>query len=176
MQPLAAKLRNGLEVSIRAIRADDRDRLARAFRGLDRESVYTRFFRYVPELTEEDLRRATETDPEREVALVVTVGHDAEETIIGGGRCIVFPPTGGSRAAEVAFMVEEDYQGQGIAGLILKQLTEIGRRLGVSRFEADVLSGNPSMLRVFSRSGLPMRQRREGGVIHVELALSGTGR
>ena len=48
-------------------------------RDLDRESVYTRFFRYVSELSEEDLRRATETDPEREVALVVTVGS--------GGAC-----------------------------------------------------------------------------------------
>jgi hypothetical protein len=34
-----------------------------------------------------------------------------------------------------------------------------------------VLSQNGAMLAVFKRCGLPMRQRREGGVIHLTLAL-----
>jgi RimJ/RimL family protein N-acetyltransferase len=172
--PVAVTLKNGVNVSMRAIRPDDRERLARAFRNLDRESVYTRFFRYVLELTERDLKRATETDPEREVALVVTVGSGADEIIIGSGRYIVSETAGGGRSAEVAFMVEEDYQGLGIAGLILRRLAEIGRQRKISSFEAEVLAENSSMLRVFARSGLPMKKRRDGGVIHVELSLSET--
>jgi hypothetical protein len=41
-----ATLKNGLAVTIRALRPDDRERMAAAFRGLDRESIYTRFFAY----------------------------------------------------------------------------------------------------------------------------------
>lgn len=160
-----------MKATIRAIRPDDRDRLARAFRNLDRESVYTRFFRYVSELSEADLRRATETDPEREVALVVTVGSGADEAIIAGGRYIVSASAPGERTAELAFTVEEDYQGLGIAGLVLRRLAEIARRQKLRAFEADVLAENSSMLRVFVRSGLPMKKRRDGGVIHVELSL-----
>jgi len=167
-----ATLKNGLEVSIRPIRADDRDRLVRAFRKLDRETVYTRFFRYVTEPSDEDLQRATEPDPEREVALVVTVGKGAEEIIVVGGRYIASPAEAATRTTEVAFMVEEDYQGLGIAGILLRQLAAIGRSLGVAWFEADVLSENRSMLRVFARSGLPMEQRRNGGVLHVRLSLA----
>ncbi len=167
----AATLKNGLQVSIRPIRADDRERLLRAFHGLDRESVYTRFFRYVTELTDAELKRATEPDPEHEVALVVTIGTGAGETIIAGGRYVALPPKDGKRAAEIAFMVEEDFQGRGIAGLMLKQLVEIARSRGISCFEAEVLTGNRSMLGVFARSGLPVKQRREGGVVHVQLAL-----
>jgi RimJ/RimL family protein N-acetyltransferase len=163
-----ATLKNGLEVSIREIRADDRDRLGRAFRGLRRETVYTRFFRYVDEPTEAQLKRATEFDPQQEMALIVTTGG-SDEIIIAGGRYIASAHD--RTSAEIAFLVEEDYQGLGIAGLLLHTLADIGRGRGLKRFEAEVLSENGSMLRVFSRTGWPMRQRREGGVVHIELSL-----
>jgi RimJ/RimL family protein N-acetyltransferase len=172
---VAATLRNGLDVSIRGIRPDDRERLLRAFRGLDRETVYSRFFRYVSAPTADQLRRATEPDLGREAALVVTITGGDEETIIAGGRYVAGPSGSAERVAEVAFMVEEDYQGLGIAGLLFGQLAKIARGQGISAFEADVLSGNASMLRVFARSGLPMEQRRDGGVIHVRLSLVEAG-
>jgi hypothetical protein len=52
-------------VTIRAIRPEDKAKLVSAFKNLDRESVYTRFFQYVKELTDQDLRRATEIDFDR---------------------------------------------------------------------------------------------------------------
>jgi len=169
--PTKAILKNGLEVTIRPIRPDDRDRLVRAFRNLDRESVYTRFFRYVTELSADDLRRATDTDPEREVALVVTLGNGADETIIAGGRYVIASEAAGVRTAEIAFTVEEDYQGLGLAGTILRHLIDIARARGVAFFEADVLADNRAMLRVFARTGLPVQQRREGGVVNVRISL-----
>ena len=169
-------LRDGTAVTIRHVRPDDRDRLARAFRKLERETVYTRFFRYVTELTEEQLRRATQTDPDRGVALVVTTGSGADEAIIAGGRYMLPGASGEKGAAEIAFLVEEDYQGLGIAGRILRHLAEIACGHGISRFDAEVLSRNSAMLRVFARSGLPMKERREGDTVHVELSLEANRR
>ena len=49
----------------------------------------------------------------------------------------------------------------------------MARRHGVTRFEADVLSGNAPMLAVFQRSGLPTQRRSEGGgVVHLTMALA----
>lgn len=62
-------LRNGTPVTIRAIRPEDKTRLVSAFKKLDRESVYTRFFQYVTELTDQALKRATEMDFDRERSL-----------------------------------------------------------------------------------------------------------
>ncbi len=168
-------LRNGTAVTIRAIRPEDKTRLASAFKNLDRESVYTRFFRYVKELTDQDLRRATEIDFDREVALVVTTNAGDEETVIGAGRYVIFEEADAGRSAEVAFMVEEDYQGLGIANRLLKHLVQIGREQNVSRFEATVLSRNQAMLRVFAGSGLPMKQQREGSEVQLTLCLDETG-
>mgnify|MGYP001199911775 FL=1 len=168
-------LRNGTSVTIRAIRPEDKTKLVSAFRNLERETIYTRFFQYVKELTDQDLKRATEIDFDREVALVVTANLEDEETIIGTGRYVVFEETDVGRNAEVAFIVEEDYQGLGIASRIFRHLVQIGRQNNVSRFKADVLSGNQAMLRVFAGSGLPMKQQRDGGVVQVTLSLDETG-
>ena len=69
--------------------------------------------------------------------------------------------------------MEEDFHGQGIAGLLLKHLTRIARQRGVSELTAEVLPGNRGMLAVFARSGLPMQRSTEDGVVHVALSLAG---
>jgi GNAT superfamily N-acetyltransferase len=164
-------LRNGLVVTIRALRPDDRERVAAAVKQLDKESVYTRLFSYRKELTDAGLTRIMTIDPAREVALLVTVGTGPDEVAIASGRCIDSGTTDADKTAEVAFVVEEDYQGLGIAGRLLGHLARIARERGVTAFEAEVLAENKSMLAVFARSGLPMQQRREGGVVNVTLSL-----
>jgi RimJ/RimL family protein N-acetyltransferase len=171
---VADKLKDGTAVTIRAIRPDDKNRLALAFKNLERESVFTRFFRFKSHLTEEELSTATEIDFENTVALVVTIPADGgDEAIIGAGRYVMYDPPNVQRSAEIAFTVEEDFQGRGIASRILRHLIQIAQKKGVLQFEAVVLSENRSMLAVFARSGLPMKQSFEQGEIHVTLSLSG---
>ncbi len=164
-------LKNGVAVRIRSIKPDDKQRLWEAFHNLQSESVYTRFFHHKKSLTAEELAAATEVDFDSVVALVVTRAAEGREAIIGGGRYAAYQD-GGVRVAEVAFTVEEDYHGHGIAGLLLRHLAAIARQAGVAQFRAEVLSDNKAMLRVFARSGLPMKKKTEGGVAHVDLALT----
>jgi RimJ/RimL family protein N-acetyltransferase len=168
---VSERLKNGIIVLIRAIRPDDKAGVAAAFGKLDPESVYTRYFRAKDSLSDQELKAATEVDFENVVAMVVTIEAGGKETIIGGGRYVAFNLSG-MRSAEIAFVVEEDYQGLGIAGRILRHLARIAREKGVSQLEADVLPQNRAMLAVFSRSGLPMKQTLTEGVIHVTLSLS----
>ena len=170
---VAEKLKDGTAVTIRAIRPDDKDRIVEAFKNLESESVYTRFFRHKSELTDEELKTITEVDFENTVALVVTIPADGgNETIIGAGRYVLYDPPNPLRSAEIAFTVEEDYQGQGIASRILGHLIQIAQEKGVSQFEAEVLSENRAMLAVFTRSGLPMKKSLEEGGLHVTLSLT----
>jgi len=168
-----ATLRSGIEVKVRSIRPDDKDRLIAAFKNLDPESIYTRFFYHKKTLTDAELKAATELDFENAVALVVTIGEGENETIIGGGRYAVIDETGPSRSAEVAFTIEEDYHRQGIARILLQNLASIAREKGLSRFVAEVLPENRGMLTVFSRSGLPMKTEHGGDAVHVTLSLTG---
>jgi RimJ/RimL family protein N-acetyltransferase len=163
-------LKDGTEVIIRAIRREDSGSVLEAFKSLDREAVYRRFFSPKKELSDAELKQLTDVDFSRVVALVVTTKTNNGETLIAGGRYAVEGPES-SRAAELAFLTDEDYRGRGIASLLLSHLIRLAQEAGVSRLEADVLADNHPMLVVFRSSGLPMRQRRDGSVIHVTLEL-----
>lgn len=164
-------LRDGLSVTIRAVRPNDKSKIVAAFEQLEPESIYSRFFQYKQELSEAELQRATEVDFENEVALVATVDKGQQETIIGSSRYVVYTPPEAIHTAEIAFIVEEDYQGQGIASRLLRHLIPMARRKGVKRFTADVLPDNPAMLAVFSGCGLPMETKRRTDSVEVILSL-----
>jgi RimJ/RimL family protein N-acetyltransferase len=168
---VSAALRDGTPVTIRVMRPDDRERLVAAFGKLDPESVYTRFFSFRKELPEKALDRIGAIDLVQLAGLVATIGSGADETVIGTATFVAEPSADGVHSAEVAFTVEEDYQGQGLAGRLLRALATIARHHGIARFTADVLAHNAPMLAVFARSGKPMKKRREGGVVHVEIDL-----
>lgn len=165
-------LRDGTPVVARFVRADDKERLVTAFSKLDPQTVYTRFFFFKKELSQAELDRLDAPDPEHRIGLVVTLGSGADETIIAGASCVVLDTKGPTLAAEVAFTVEEDYQGQGLASRLLATIADIARRRGISQLEADVLAGNQAMLAVFRRSGLPMSTSRSEGVVHLVLDLT----
>jgi RimJ/RimL family protein N-acetyltransferase len=165
-------LRDGRPVLIRAARADDRERLVTAFQGLDRQTIYTRYFSFRKSFSESELQRLEEADFSRYILLVATLGSGTEETIIAGASCIVIDATGPVPTAELAFMVEEDYQGQGLASRMLAAICGLARQRGIVRLEADVLAENPAMLAVFRRSGLPVTTSRSGGVVHLVMDLS----
>ena len=88
-----------------------------------------------------------------------------------GGAYTVLDRPGEPLTAEVSFTVEEDYHGQGLSGLFMRLLTQIGRQRGIRRFEAEMLAGNAPMLKVFQRSGLPLSKHIEDGVVRVVMAL-----
>jgi RimJ/RimL family protein N-acetyltransferase len=168
----AIVLRDGSPALVRAIRADDREPLQTAFRALDPESVYMRYFVYKRELTEADLARLCNPDFCERVVLVVTVGADADEVIVGSGGYVAHATDDGSRVAELAFLVAGRVQGQGIARTLLGVLADIARHDGFERLSAEVLVQNTPMFAVFEGSGLPMtRLREEGGVVSLTLSL-----
>jgi RimJ/RimL family protein N-acetyltransferase len=160
-------LRNGCGVEIRSLRPDDGARMAEAFAKLGQESIQTRFFGAKSGLSPGDERLIREMDFDTRVALVATLIEDGREIIIASASYA----RSGKDAAEVAFTVEEDFHGQGIASRLLANLAEIARERGIVRFEAEVLPHNTAMLRVFAASGWPMTRSRSDGVVHVILTL-----
>jgi RimJ/RimL family protein N-acetyltransferase len=166
------QLKDGTAIVIRAVRPDDRAGFVEAFKKLEDESIPTHFFRFRSELTEKEIQSATEVDFEKTVGLVATIpAAGKEETIIGAGRFVRCDPPQDSVSAELAFTVEEDYRGLGIATRIFSHLLQIARERGLERFEADVRPQNRAMLTVFAHSGLPMVRTLEGDRLHVTLIL-----
>jgi hypothetical protein len=103
------------------------------------------------------------------------VSESAGKRIIGVGLYIAYEGPDPPSAAEIAFVAEEDYHCQRAAPFLLKHLLLIGREQSISRFEAEVLPKNRTMLRVFGRALLSVAMRASGDSVHATIFLNKGG-
>jgi RimJ/RimL family protein N-acetyltransferase len=162
-------LRDGSVVQVRAIRADDTARLQAFHAHLSMESIIWRFFRSVPRLSEAQARQFTHVDYADRMALLATRGEGAQEEILAVVR---YDRQAAAREAEVAFVVQDAWQGHGIATALLHELAAYARRQGIERFVALTMGTNVRMLAVLRHSGYPCQMRYDGGDILATLDIS----
>jgi acetyl coenzyme A synthetase (ADP forming)-like protein len=159
---------DGSTVHVRSIQPDDDERLVDLHSRLSPETIYRRFFSAHPRLSPEEVRRFTHVDHLDRAALVATAVQGA---LIAVARYDRIP---GSESAEVAFVVDDAYQGRGVGTLLLEHLAAYARTRGVGRFVADTLFGNTPMREVFRRAGYAETSSFDAGVIHIALDLEPT--
>jgi RimJ/RimL family protein N-acetyltransferase len=165
------RLRNGTVVAVRAARSEDGPRIRRAFGHLDPDTIRSRFFGVKTEVSDSELSRITDMDFDRNVSLLVTIPSGDEEIVIGGASYYSVETEPPERSAEVAFTVDKDYQGLGIASMLIRRLVNIATARKFTKLEADVLSHNRAMLSVFNASSLPITLSPTGNVIHFTMYL-----
>ena len=152
------------DVRIRPMAPDDGARLIAFHTRLSAESVRNRFFAVHPELSEAEVEHFTHVDGRDRVALVAMSGS----AIVGVGRFERLP---GTTDAEVAFVVADDHQRQGLGTRLLEGLERAARPLGVTHFVADTLFSNLAMLHLFGRRDSSY-DRLDDGVVHVRFPIA----
>ncbi|MGO8947755.1 MAG: N-acetyltransferase family protein [Ktedonobacterales bacterium] len=161
-------LHGGGSVHVRAIRADDTERLVAFHRKLSPESIIFRFFHFVPELSLQDAQRFTHVDYEARMALVATRGEGDDEEILGVVRYDAMGP----QTAEVAFVVEDHWQGHGIATALLHRLAAYARERGYTTFVALTMGNNTRMIEVLRNCGFPASSHLNSGDVEVCLDIT----
>jgi RimJ/RimL family protein N-acetyltransferase/nucleotide-binding universal stress UspA family protein len=144
---VAVELRDGSSVLIRPVEADDRELLRAGFERLSLESRYRRFFSPMPHLTETQLDYLTQIDHHDHEAVVAIDPETGDG--IGVARYIRTGPG----VAEPAIVVVDDWQGRGVATLLLDRLVERALEEGVTRFVAPVLADNRDAIGMLERLG-----------------------
>src|SRR5947199_6299045 len=86
--PRVLTLRDGSQVSLRAVGADDSGMLQAAIRALSAESRYSRFMSALRELTPQMLNRAVHPARGRELQIVAVSGGGGDQTIVAGTRYV----------------------------------------------------------------------------------------
>jgi GNAT superfamily N-acetyltransferase len=161
-------LPNGRRLEIRAFRPDDRADFLSAVDRISPLSLYRRFFTVKRGFTDRERSFFLNVDLDKHVALVALMEEAGRKVIVGGGRYVVVQPG----KAEVAFVVIDQYQRQGIGSILMRHLAAIARATGLQELIAEVLPENMPMLKVFERSGLHMTTTPEPEVVHVTLRLN----
>ncbi len=166
------RLRDQRSMVIRVVRPDDKGLVVEALAGVSADSIYRRLFTMKNDISDEGLKKVTEVDFVNTVALVAALEKNGKEQLVAGGRYIRSGTSGAGQKAEVAFLVDDRFQGLGIASLIFKHLLAIARDSGITQFEAEVLPSNEAMLKVFTRSGLAIKKTPSRESVHVLMELT----
>jgi acetyltransferase len=152
-------MKDGNEVTIRPIRAEDEPQMIKFHETLSDRSVYLRYFSSLSlsrRVAHERLLRICFGDYDREMVLVaeLTDSTTGERRIIGVGRMNKFHSR---NEAEVAALVSDQYQRMGLGNELLRCVVQVARDEKVAVVSAEMLPDNIAMQAVFRRLGFLIR-------------------
>jgi acetyltransferase len=144
-RPRRLRLRDGREVTLRAISPADAPEIAQAFERLSAASRYSRFMQHKRQLDPAALERGVRPRPGRDFAFVATVAATDGIDIVGAAQYVRAEEADPS-TCEFAITVAEDWRGSGLATQLLASLVRRARHDGYTRMEGAVIADNAKML------------------------------
>jgi RimJ/RimL family protein N-acetyltransferase len=164
-------LRDGQRITIRPVLPQD-DAVTKAFfRSLSTRSRYNRFMRAFHDLPEALLTHFTHVDYNAHLALIAEIFTDGSEIAVGEARYVV---SADGKSAEFAVSIADDWQGRGLATLLLSRLITTARNAGVGTITGETLASNAAMLHLARKAGFSSELDGEvAGLVHLSLRLAG---
>lgn len=158
--------KDGLVVRFRAIRPSDVDEMRRLFYRFSDQSVYYRYFSPIKTMPYSKMQEYVNIDYHNTMSIVGLIGEPGSGKIIAEARYVKHPDR---PYADVAFVVDEAFQGKGIATYLLLSLIKIAKDRGLEGFTADVLATNMSMLKVFEKAPYPVKAVLDSGIYELTI-------
>lgn len=163
----AVLLHTGQVAYLRPIRPEDEPLEAHMLENISQQSLYFRFFGYVPQVTHDFLTRFTHIDYDREMAIIAEVEEAGVKKMTAVVRIIA---DAWGEAAEYAILVADPWQQQGLGGQMTDYIIDIARDMGIKKLYASVLASNKGMLALFEKKGFTI-ERDDFDTFRAELAL-----
>jgi len=165
-------LKNGESVTVRPIRPEDEPLLVKLHQVLSERSVYLRYFQPLKlsqRTAHERLTRICFIDYDREMALVMEhkLPDDSPE-IISIGR---LSKLRGRHEAELAVLVDDRFQHQGMGTELYRRLIEIAKQEKIEKIISTVLIENYDMLAICRRLGFELKGQVDDGTVEAVLKL-----
>jgi acyl-CoA synthetase (NDP forming)/GNAT superfamily N-acetyltransferase len=161
-------LRDGSAALIRLAEPSDRDALREFFHQLSALSKRRRFFSIADPAEALLERQCDSSNPRSQLTLIVSRMVGGVSRIIATGSYVARDET----TAEVAFAVDDEFQGKGLGGLLLERLALLAARHGFLRFWALTRVENELMLETFRRSGFPLHSKVEDGCVEIDFSVA----
>lgn len=137
------KLKDGPGVIIKPIRSEDEPLMEEMLRNSSEQTLMMRFFRKTSDISHEQLVRYCNIDYDRELSFVAVILDGNRERLIGEARISKLPD---QENAEMAVIVGDQWQGQGIGNALLLHCIKIAKELGIRKMLMEILQVNSRML------------------------------
>lgn len=147
-------MKNGQQVIIRPIRAEDEPLMHKFHESLSDRTVYLRYLSPMllsERVTHERLARMTHNDYNREIALVVEGEENGERAIFGVARLSKL--RGEEETARLSMLISDKFQGQGLGKELIHRIIEIGRNEQIKRIIAATSPDNEIFINLCRKAG-----------------------
>lgn len=138
-----------LSARIRAIKPSDEDMMRRFFYNFSEESRYLRFFSRISAMPHKKMQTYVSVDYVSSLSLVAIINQRGTERIIAECR---YAYDAHNDCYEMAFLVDDEFQGHGIGRFLVGYILKIARKNGIRRVRAVVLPGNRNMVNIFNHA------------------------
>ena len=169
----AGTMKNGKEILFRPIRPEDEPLLIKLHHALSDRTVYMRYFQSLKlsqRTAHERLTRICFIDYDREMALVAEQKNAAgDPEIIAIGR---LSQLRGRHEAEMAVLVDDRFQHQGLGTELFCRLIEVARAEKLVRVESTILAENRDMQAICRKLGFQLKADIKDGTVQAVLLLS----
>ena len=166
-------MKNGNEVIIRPIRAEDEPLMFRFHEKLSDRSVYLRYLSPMllsDRVTHERLSRVCHCDYAREIALVVEGDDKGQQAIFAVGRLSKF--RGEDDEARMSMLVRDEFQGQGLGVELVRRLIVAAKHEKIKRVIAVMSQENETMKNLCKKAGFSsFSTNSQTGMIEASLML-----
>lgn len=162
-------LQDGTEIFFRPIKPTDDAALSEMLYSLSPASVRTRYMAQTVAFPHRDIQRLTNIDYTQDISIVGTVPGISDEQVVAIAQYYLDPKT---QAAEVAFLVQDEWQKKGMGTFLLAYLAQIAKQRGVKQFYAKVLAANKAMLAIFHNTGYQVKTEFDGEIYNVTYDLT----
>jgi len=162
--------KNNINVRFRAIKPSDEDQMRRLFYRFSDKAIYYRYFSPIKTMPHEKTQEYVNIDYRNVLSIVALVGKPGQQTIIAEAR---FAKHQNKPFVDIAFIVDEAYQGYGIATYLYQMLAKLAKDRRAQGMTADVLSSNRAMLKVFEKGDFPVQAKLEQGIYALTIDLTG---
>jgi acyl-CoA hydrolase/GNAT superfamily N-acetyltransferase len=159
--------KTGLKIFLRPVRLTDEPLLKDFFYALSTDCMYHRFITTRRDMPHVQLQKFVVIDYTKEMVILAIDEQEGRETIVGMAQYFIDERT---HTAEVAFVVRDDFQNQGVGAKLISYLTLIAKRSGLHGFTAEVLMDNKPMLQLFEKMGFVIEKRAEAGVYELKMS------
>lgn len=160
-------LKDGSPAYLRPVCTDDVSLLSGMFSRLSEHSLYLRFHQTVVAVPVEEVQRLCDLDYWDTFGLSAIVPEGDGDRMVGIAHFYRLPSKDG---AELALVVEDEFQNRGVGRLLMDYLTLIARERHVTRFQAVVLSENHRIIRLLERNAR-ISQDLEYGICNVVMPI-----
>ncbi|MEK7866730.1 MAG: GNAT family N-acetyltransferase [Planctomycetota bacterium] len=122
---------------------------------------YPRLGKPVARLERDAIQQLCTADYDQQMSIGAFAGAAGADAMVGIGRYDVDRST---RMAEIVVLVREDYQGKGIAGALLDQLTKAAESRGILGFHARARETDLQLIGFLQKRCSPVQVEVEGGL------------